>query len=76
MNTSLFVGLCEDAGFDVNVGNSITTVYSSSGLTIAAVNEKAHALYWIDTYGVSQHDAVKAAEIVTPYAMTPIEDRE
>lgn len=76
MNTSLFVGLCEDAGFDVDLGYNITMVYSSSGLNVAVINEYDHALYWIDTYGLSQHDAVKVSEIVTPYALTPVEDRE
>ena len=40
------------------------------------VDEAYHGLYWIDTYGVGRELAIQATEIVVPYALTPIEERE
>lgn len=76
MNTSLFVGLCEDAELEVDLGGNLTTVIAPNGTTVAIINESDHSLYWINTYGVSRDLAIKATEIVTPYALTPIEERE
>ncbi len=76
MNTSLFVGLCEDAELEVNLGNNLTTVTAPNGTLIAVINESDHGLYWIDTYGVGRELAIKTTEIVVPYALTPIEERE
>lgn len=76
MNTSLFVGLCEDAGFDVDFGNNLTAVIAPNGTPVAMINESDYGLYWIDTYGVSRELAIKATEIVAPYALTPIEERK
>lgn len=76
MNTSLFVGLCEDAGFEVDFRRELVYVHGPNGALVATVDEAARALFWIDTYGVSEDQAAKVAEIVTPYALTPIEERE
>lgn len=76
MNTSLFVGLCEDAGLEVDFGNGVTYVYVLGGVLVAAVNESIHALYRINTYEASRGDAIRLSEIVVPYALTPIEERE
>nr|DAX76743.1 MAG TPA: hypothetical protein [Caudoviricetes sp.] len=76
MNTSLFVGLCEDAGFEVDFRRELIYVHASNGALVATVDEAARALFWVDTYGVSEDQAVKIGEIVIPYALTPIEERE
>lgn len=76
MNTSLFVGLCEDAGFEVDFRRELIYVHASNGTLVATVDEAARALFWVDTYGVSEDKAVKIGEIVIPYALTPIEERE
>lgn len=76
MNTSLFVGLCEDAGLEVDFGKGVTYVYVSGGILVAAINESIHALYRINTYEASRGDAIRLSEIVVPYALTPIEERE
>lgn len=34
MNTSLFVGLCEDAGLNVEFGNNITYLYNDIAMEI------------------------------------------
>lgn len=76
MNTSLFVGLCEDAGFEVDFRGELIYVHASNGALVATVDESASALFWVDTYGVNEDQAVKIGEIVIPYALTPIEERE
>lgn len=76
MNTSLFVGLCEDANLEVEFNNNLTTVTTPAGTLLATINEDAVALYWIDTYGANKEQAIKVSEIVVPYALTPIEERE
>lgn len=76
MNTSLFVGLCEDAELDIYLGGSLTAVTAPNGTTVAMINESDHGFYWIDTYGISRELAIKATEIIVPYALTPIEERE
>lgn len=76
MNTSLFVGLCYDAGLEVDFRRELIYVHAPNGTLVAAVDEAARALFWIDTYGVSEDQAAGIAEIVTPYALTPIEERE
>lgn len=76
MNTSLFVGLCEDAGLEVDFGKGVTYVYAFGGILVAAINESIHSLYRIDTYEATRDEAIKASEIVVPYALTPIEERE
>lgn len=76
MNTSLFVGLCEDVELNVEFNNNLTTVTTFAGTPLATINEDAVALYWIDTYGASQEQAIKVSKIVVPYALTPVEERE
>lgn len=76
MNTSLFVGLCEDAGLEVDFRRELIYIHAPNGTLFATVDEADHGLYWIDTYGVSRELAIQATEIVVPYALTPIEERE
>lgn len=76
MNTSLFFGLCEDAGFEVDPRRELIYVHASDGALVATVDEAARALFWIDTYGIGQEDAIAVTGIVVPYALTPIEERE
>ena len=76
MNTSLFVGLCEDAGLEVDFEEGVTYVYAFGGALVAAINESVHALYRINTYEASRGDAIKLSEIVVSYALTPVEERE
>lgn len=76
MNTSLFVGLCEDAGFEVEFNGSLIEVLTHKHTPVAVINEKADSLYWIDTYGTDREQAAALSEIVVAYALTPIEERE
>ena len=76
MNTSLFVGLCEDAELEVDLGKDSTTVTAPNGTLVAMIDESDHGLYWIDTYGISREFSIQATELVVPYALTPIEERE
>lgn len=76
MNTSLFVGLCEDAGLGVKFDCDEVLVDDLNGNNVAIIDEQVRALYSIDTYGASREQAVKVGEIVVPYALTPIEERE
>lgn len=76
MNTSLFVGLCEDAGLNVEFNDNLTTVTTLTGTPLATINEDTEALCWIDTYGANKEQAIKVSEIVVPYVLTPIEERE
>lgn len=76
MSTSLFVGLCEDAGLEVYFSKELIYVHAPNGTLVATVDEADHRLYWIDTYGVSRELAIQATKIVAPYALTPIEERE
>lgn len=76
MNTSLFVGLCYDAGLEVDFRRELIYVHAPNGTLTATVNEAERALFWIDTYGIGQEDAIAATEIIVPYALTPIEERE
>lgn len=76
MNTSLFVGLCEDAGLGVKFDCDEVLVDDLNGNNIAIIDEQVLALYSIDTYGASKEQAIKVSEIAIPYALTPIEERE
>lgn len=76
MNTSLFVGLCYDAGLEVDFRGELIYIHAPNGTLIATVDEAARALFWIDTYGIGQEDAIAVTEIIVPYALTPIEERE
>ena len=76
MNTSLFVGLCEDAGCSLEFRNNSTTVITGGGVVIADVSERDRADYYIDTWGASLEDAKLVSDIVPEYAFTPLEERE
>ena len=76
MNTSLFVGLCEDAGFEVEFNGSLIEVSTHKHTPVAVINEKADSLYWIDTHGTDREQAAALSETVIAYALTPIEERE
>lgn len=76
MNTSLFVGLCENAGLEVDFRRELAYVYAPDNALVATVDEAARALFWIDTYGMDEEQAIKTIEIVTSYALTPVEERE
>ena len=76
MNISLFVGLCENAGFEVDFRGELIYVHAPNGTLVATVDEASRALFRVDTYGVSEDQASKITEIVIPYALTPIEERE
>lgn len=76
MNTSLFVGLCEDMGLDVEFGEMIISVYSPKNEEVADISETIRGLYRVNAWGVSDKDALKIVEYVTEYALTPIEERE
>nr|DAN20822.1 MAG TPA: hypothetical protein [Caudoviricetes sp.] len=76
MNTSLFVGLCEDAGIEVKFLRELIYIHAFNGTLVATVDEAARARFWIDTYKVGEDCAAKVTEIVVPYALTPIEERE
>lgn len=76
MNTSLFVGLCEDAGLDVDVRLNKIYIDTPSGDNIAEVNEIESCLFWIDTYPLDRDVAVEVIEAISAYACTPIEERE
>lgn len=76
MNTSLFVGLCEDAGLNVEFGEMIISVYGPKNEEVAGISETTPGLYRVNAWGASNKDALKIVEYVTEYALTPIEERE
>lgn len=76
MNTSLFVGLCEDAGLSVRFDEGQPSVYTAKGEFIATVSESALGRYLVDTHRMNKNDAVDITELVVAYAYTPIEERE
>lgn len=76
MNTSLFVGLCEDAGLNVEFGNNITYLYNDIAMEVASISEETPNLFKIDTWGVSNKNMVDLIKCITQYALTPIEERE
>lgn len=76
MNTSLFVGLCEDAGLDIESIGGVTRVTDEDGIPISEIYETVHGRYWIDTSVLPRDIIAGIAEAVTEYALTPIEERE
>ena len=76
MNTSLFVGLCEDAGLNVDFGNSITYIYNDLNECLADVSEARRGDYLIDLWDASEEHIEVISEAVPKYALTPIEERE
>lgn len=76
MNTSLFVGLCENAGLDIEFVGGATRVTDKDGIPIAEIYETVHGRYWIDTSVLPRDIIVGIARAVTEYALTPVEERE
>ena len=76
MNTSLFVGLCEDAGFRVKFSGGITHVCDTLGGCFADISEARVGDYHINQRGTLEERDKLISEIVPEYALTPIEGRE
>lgn len=76
MNTSLFVGLCCDAGLKVGFSGGITHVYDSPNECLADISEDRTGDYSTNLLGVPKECAELISEIVPEYALTPIEERE
>lgn len=75
MNTSLFVGLCEDAGFNVKFRDGLALVEVIRGVPIATISETEPARLSIGTYNIRRSSSEALVEAVTSYALTPIEER-
>lgn len=76
MNTSLFVGLCEDAGLEVDFVGGLSRITDADGAHIAEVSETIDGRYWIDTNMLPRDAIPSIAKSVTKYAFTPIKERE
>lgn len=76
MNTSLFVGLCEDAGLNVEFRSGITYVYGDSNECLADISEARTGNYYIDLWDTSEEYTEFISEVVPKYALTPIGWRE
>ena len=76
MNTCLFVGLCEDAGFNVKFSGGRAFVEVADGVSAATISETEPASFSIGTYNIRRHASEALAEAVVAYALTPIEERE
>lgn len=76
MNTSLFVGLCEDAGLRVGFKGGITYVYGDTSEYLADVSEVHAGDYYIDLWDAPVEYTELISEIVPKYSLTPIEERE
>lgn len=76
MNTSLFVGLCEDAGLNVDFRGGITCVYGDLNERLADISEARVGDYHIDLWNATEEYTKLISEVVPKYALTPIEERE
>lgn len=76
MNTSLFVGLCYDAGLNVELNGTQAEISTHDRIKVATIDERADSLYWVDTYDMSREQAAALSELVPKYALTPIKERE
>lgn len=76
MNISLFVGLCEDAGLNVEFRGGITYVYGDLNECLADISEARVGDYYIDLWCASKEYTELISEVVPKYALTPIEERE
>lgn len=76
MNTSLFVGLCEDAGLNVEIGSGITYVYGDLNEHLADVSEARVGDCYMDLWNAPIEYIKLICEVVPKYALTPIEERE
>lgn len=75
MNTSLFVGLCYDAGLSVEFNKAMTVILSGKDSVIAEVGERFSGDYYIDTRGEADDHIRFVSNVVPEYALTPIEER-
>lgn len=76
MNTSLFVGLCEDAGLSIEFRGRVTYVYGHLNESVADISEFQAGDYYINLRGAPKEYTGLISEIVPKYALTPIEERE
>lgn len=76
MNTSLFVGLCYDAGLNVEFRGGITHVYGDLNECLADISEARTGDYYIDRWNAPEEYTELISEVVPKYALTPIEERE
>lgn len=76
MNTSLFVGLCYDAGLNVEFRGGITHVYGDLNECLADISEARVGDYHIDLWNTPEEYTELISEVVPKYALTPIEERE
>lgn len=76
MNTSLFVGLCEDAGLNVEFRSGITYVYGDLNECLADISEARVGDYYIDLWNATEEYTKLISEVVPKYALTPVEERE
>lgn len=76
MNTSLFVGLCHDAGLSVEFRHGIAHVYGDHNECLADISEARTGDYYIDRWNTPEEYTGLISEIVPKYSLTPIEERE
>ena len=76
MNTSLFVGLCHDAGLNVEFRHGIAHVYGDPNECLADISEARVGDYHIDLWNTPEEYTELISEVVPKYALTPIEERE
>ena len=76
MNISLFVGLCYDAGLNVEFRSGITYVYGGLNECLADISEARAGDYYIDLWNASEEYTELISEVVPTYALTPIGERE
>lgn len=76
MNTSLFFGLCEDAGLNVEIQSDITYVYGDLNECLADISEARTGDYYIDLWNATEEYTKLISEVVPKYSLTPIEERE
>ena len=76
MNTSLFVGLCHDAGLNVEFRHGITHVCGDLSERLADISEARVGDYHIDLWNTPEEYTELISEVVPEYALTPIEERE
>ena len=76
MNTNLFVGLCEDAGLNVEFRSGITYVYGDLNECLADISEARVGDYHIDLWNTPEEYTELISEVVSKYALTPIEERK
>lgn len=76
MNTSLFVGLCRDAGLNVEFRSGIAHVYGDLNECLADISEAHVGDYHTNLWNTPEEYTEFISEVVPEYALTPIEERE